>query len=279
MILSYHPCFEGEKNLLCAGRDPGAEDRDAIREADAVILPQGCYQSLFEMARKHCKHVFPNFDARFKYKGKIGQTQLFREKDVSHPKTETFLNIDTFTFKYGDIPPKSPFDFPFVFKFDWGGEGDNVFLLKSPEDFQRIMQAAIKFEKSGQNGFILQEYVPSENRSLRVVVIGQTMVSYWRIQSEMESFASNVAKGALVDTDTDPELQKKAIKSVKNFCLRTGIDLAGFDILFSSKDPVKTPLFLEINYFFGRRGLGGSEKFYEILNREIEKWIDRMGLK
>jgi len=278
MILSYHPCFEGEKNLLCAGREPGADDLDAIRAADAVILPQGCYQSLYEMARQNCKHVFPNFDARFKYKGKIGQNQLFREKNVPHPKTETHINIDTFSLKYGEIPPKPPFIFPFVFKFDWGGEGDHVFLIKSPEDFMRILQTAKKLENSSQKGFILQEYIPSENRSLRVVIIGQTMVSYWRIQHEIESFTSNIAKGAVVDFDADPELQKEAVTSVKDFCLRTGIDLAGFDILFSSGAGVNTPLFLEINYFFGRRGLGGSEKFYGILNREIVKWIDRIGL-
>ena len=209
---------------------------------------------------------------------KIGQIQLFREKKAAHPKTETYVTIDTFSLNYGGMPPKPAFDFPFVFKFGWGGEGDLVFLIKSPEDFLSVMQAARKFEKSGQNGFIIQEYIPSENRSLRVVIIGQTIISYWRIQRDKESFTSNIAKGAFIDFDTDPELQKEAVKSVKDFCLRTRIDLAGFDILFSSGAAVNTPLFLEINYFFGRRGLGGSEKFYAILNREIVKWIDRIGL-
>lgn len=278
MILSYHPCFEGEKNLLCAGREPGADDLRAIRAADAVILPQGCYRSLYEITHNNCKHIFPNFDARFKYKGKIGQIQLFREKNAAHPTTETYININTFSLNYGEMPPRPAFDFPFVFKFDWGGEGDHVFLIKSPEDFLSVMQTARNFEKSGQKGFIIQEYIPSENRSLRVVIIGQTIISYWRIQPDIESFTSNISKGAFIDFDTDPELQKEAVKSVKDFCLRTGIDLAGFDILFSSGAAVNTPLFLEINYFFGRRGLGGSEKFYEILNREIIKWIDRIGL-
>ncbi len=278
MILSYHPCFEGEKNLLCAGREPGADDLDAIRAADAVILPQGCYQTLYEMARNNCKHVFPNFDARFKYKGKIGQIQLFRKKNTAHPKTETFININAFSLNYGGMPPKPAFDFPFVFKFDWGGEGDHVFLIKSPEDFLSVMQTAKKFEKSGQKGFIIQEYIPSKNRSLRVVIIGQTIVSYWRIQRNIESLTSNIAKGAVIDFDADPELQKEAVKSVKDFCLRTGIDLAGFDILFSTGAAANTPLFLEVNYFFGRRGLGGSENFYTILNREIVKWIDCIGL-
>jgi len=277
MILSYHPCFEGEKNLLCAGREPGTDDLDAIRTADAVILPQGCYQSLYQMARNNCKHVFPNFDARFKYKGKIGQIQLFRKKNAAHPKTETYKNINAFSLNYGGMPPKPAFDFPFVFKFDWGGEGDYVFLIKSPEDFLTVMQTARKFEKSGQKGFIIQEYIPSKNRSLRVVIVGQTIISYWRIQRNRENFTSNIARGASIDFDTDPELQKEAVKSVKDFCLRTEIDLAGFDILFSSGATINSPLFLEINYFFGRRGLGGSEIFYEILNREIVKWLDRIG--
>jgi len=49
--------------------------------------------------------------------------------------------------------------------------------------------------------------------------------------------------------------------------------MAGFDLLFSSERKNRTPLFLEINYYFGRRGLGGSERFYEILNTEITKWL------
>jgi len=55
--------------------------------------------------------------------------------------------------------------------------------------------------------------------------------------------------------------------------------MAGFDLLFSSERKNRTPLFLEINYYFGRRGLGGSERFYEILIAEIEKKIDIIGLK
>jgi ribosomal protein S6--L-glutamate ligase len=35
---------------------------------------------------------------------------------------------------------------------------------------------------------------------------------------------------------------------------------------------------LEINYFFGRTGLGGSEKFLETLHQEINLWLKRIGL-
>ena len=278
MILSYHPCFEADNNRLCAGRDPGADDLAAMLATDAIILPQGCHESLYTMARSNCKHVFPNFDAKFKYQGKIGQIQLFQKINAAHPKTETHLNMDAFYLHYGSSPQKPIFDFPFVFKFDWGGDGDHVYLIQSVEDFSKVLQTARKYENSGQKGFIIQEYIPANNRSLRVVVIGRTIVSYWRIQSDTDHFLSNIAKGAMIDYDADPDLQKTAIKSVKNFCSHTRINLAGFDILFSSQAKDKKPLFLEINYFFGRHGLGGSEKFYDILTKEIMKWIESLGL-
>ncbi len=278
MILSYHPCFEADKNRLCAGRKPGTDDLAAILAADAVILPQGCYESLYTMARNNCKHVFPNFDAKFKYKGKIGQARLFQNINAAHPKTEIHLDMDAFSKHYGGPPEKPSFDFPFVFKFDWGGDGDHVYLIQSVENFSNVLQIARKYETSGQKGFIIQEYIPANNRSLRVVVIGRTIVSYWRIQRNTDHFLSNVAKGAIIDYDSDHDLQKTAITSVKNFCSQTRINLAGFDILFSSKKKVETPLFLEINYFFGRQGLGGSDNFYDILTKEIMKWIESLGL-
>jgi ribosomal protein S6--L-glutamate ligase len=276
MILSYHPCFVADKNLLCAGREPDANDLEAIKSADAVILPQGCYQSLYEMARNNCSHVFPNFDARFKYTGKIGQAKLFQEQNVAHPKTETYLNLDAFSKHYNGFPHNVAFDFPFVFKFDWGGEGDRVYLIKSASEFINVLRTAEKFEKTGQAGFIIQEYIPSKNRSLRVVVIGRTYISYWRFQKDTKCFCSNIAKGAEIDSDSDPDLQAAAVSSVIDFCFLTGINMAGFDVLFVFDKKIKNPLFLEINYYFGRKGLGGSEKFYEILNTEITKWLARI---
>lgn len=278
MILSFHPCFEADNNAICAGRNPGANELAAIKAADAVILPQGCRKSLYEMAVDNCPNVFPNYDARFKYLGKIGQIKLFRETMVSHPKTETFRTVEAFSDFYGKWPSRHPFSFPFVFKFDWGGEGDTVYLIKSSTEVENILQKTMAFEKTGQKGFLIQEYIPSQSRTLRIVVIGQKIVSYWRVQKNTECFYSSLAAGADIDPFSDPDLQDAAISYTKDFCKKTGINLAGFDFLFKSDAKIKEPLFLEINYFFGRHGLGGSEKFYALLNEEIKRWIDSVGL-
>lgn len=263
MIVSFHPLFEGDKYIICAGRDPNQKDLDAILAADAVLLPQGCRQSLYGMARKNCARVFPNYDTRFAYPGKIGQIRLFRETATPHPESRTYAALSDFD---GEFPA-----FPFVFKFDWGGEGHNVFLIRSHEDFEGIMEKTARFEKTGQRGFLLQEYVPTQNRDLRVVVIGRHVTSYWRVQKDDGNFRSNLSEGGVTDADSDPDLQEQGIGLVKDFCEKTGINLAGFDLLFSSES--KSFLFLEINYFFGRQGLGGSEKYYELLDAGIRDWL------
>ena len=81
----------------------------------------------------------------------------------------------------------------------------------------------------------------------------------------------------MIDMDSDPALRDKAVRCVKDFCSVTGINLAGFDLLFSADAKPTLPLFLEINYYFGRRGLGGSETFYSLLESEIEQWIESLG--
>lgn len=278
MILSFHPLFEADKNIICAGRKPDANDLSAINAADAIILPQGCYKSLFEMARDNCPNVFPDYEARFKFPGKIGQIRLFQKEKAAYPRSNICLNVGDFLNKSNKLPGKLPFDFPFVFKFDWGGEGETVYLIKSAAQLQEIIQKANMFERTGQPGFIIQEYIPSQNRSLRVVVIGKEVISYWRFQDDLQSFHTSIAKGASIDTDSDPDLQEMAVKSVKIFCQKTGINLAGFDLLFSTEQETAKPLFLEINYFFGRRGLGGSEKYYQLLEAEIHRWIKNIGL-
>lgn len=282
MILSFHPCIEGDRNITCAGRSPNGEDLKAIKAAHAVILSQGCSRILYEMASNHCGNVFPNLDGKFRYPGKAGQIELFQKNKAPHPKTETFRDIHTYTSRYGGKQPGGDFSYPFVFKFSWGGEGEFVHLIRSADDLDRIMQQAIAYERSGLKGFLLQECIPADGKTIRVVVVGQTIVSYWRIQDKKDQFYSSLAKGAVVDAVSDSIRRKAAERAVKQFCTETGINLAGFDLIFSTLSEAekdrREPLFLEINYFFGRKGLGGSEKFYALLRCEVEEWLSGLGM-
>lgn len=279
MILSFHPCYEADTNILCAGRQPDEKDLSAIREADAVVLPQGCREVLYHMARKNCRYVFPHYDARFQYPGKTGQARLFQTLEAPHPPTWVFEDTAHFR-RWGAAATDT--GFPLVFKLDWGGEGDTVFLLRSKTDLAHVLERAVAYERSGQRGFILQAVVPGSNRTLRVAVIGQAYRAYWRIQDNPFTFGTSVAKGAHVDAESDPDLRRRGEVLVRNFCRQARINLAGFDLIFNEsgghkKDP--RPVFLEINYFFGRTGLGGSAHFYVMLQAEIDRWLSGLGLQ
>jgi ribosomal protein S6--L-glutamate ligase len=278
MIVSFHPLFEADKNIICAGRQPNKADLSAIRAADAVILSQGCYRALYEMARDNCPHVFPNYDARFEYPGKINQIRLFRKFKISHPASEIFSDVVSFQQQHGETPATLSVDFPVVLKLDWGGEGETVYLVKSAGELREILQKITEYETSGQAGFILQDYIPSNRRTLRVVVLGRQVISYWRIQENNDGFYGNLSKGAIIDSEAQPELQHKAVALVKYLCQKTGINLAGFDVIFSSANGDPDPMLLEINYFFGRKGLGGSENYYRMLLAEIRNWLARRNL-
>lgn len=277
MIVSYHPLFEADKNIICAGRKPNGEDLAAIQAAKAVILGQGCYQSLYEMARANCSNVFPNYDAKFKYPGKIGQIKLFREINAKHPSTEIYYNIASFQKRFHPKSEPFPSEYPIVIKLDWGGEGDTVYLVNSAEQLQKTLKQTAEFEKSGQAGFLLQEYIASGNKTLRVVVIGNRFISYWRVQQSMHAFYTNLSKGAVIESKAEPGLQQKAVAVVKEVCQKTGINLAGFDVIFSSEIDDPEPMLLEVNYFFGRKGLEGSEAYYKILHEEIQAWLCGIG--
>lgn len=278
MILSFHPCYEADANLLCAGRDPDANDLAAIRRAEAVVLPQGCRESLYHMAIKNCRHVFPNYDARFGYPGKTGQARLFKAMNVPHPRTLVFDDLTQFN---GCPQVASTIDFPMVFKLDWGGEGETVLLLESRSDLDRALSKAAAFEHSGQPGFVLQSVVPHANQTLRVVVIGQTLKAYWRIQDNPKLFGNSLVQGARIDHEASPGHRRKALSLTSQFCQQTQINLAGLDFIFDEADQSNNdpqPLILEINYYFGRTGLGGSTPFYMMLQSEIDRWLTGLRL-
>ncbi|WP_093395738.1 ATP-grasp domain-containing protein [Thermodesulforhabdus norvegica] len=269
VVVSYHPVIEGDVNLILADRSIGEEDIYWLRRAKAVILPQGCRPELYFTALRYCPNVFPDYRARFLYPGKTGQIRLFRLLGVPHPKSRIFGSLS--------LCPKwfwRGLEYPVVVKSSWGGEGSNVYLLKSPDDADKILEELYRMERAGWPGFLVQDYVEAEGRDLRVVVVGHEFFCYWRVGRSETEFRYNLACGSRIEYPADRREVISAYNLVSYLVRRTGINLAGFDIIFSQKDlERRNPLFLEINYFFGRTGLGGNQKYYEILQRAVDRWL------
>ncbi len=247
-----------------------------MRRASAVLLPQGCPEPLYRAARAACESVFPNYDVRFRYPGKIGQIALFRAVGLPHPATRLFRSVDEFHLSAICYAPGRAR--PLVFKLDWGGEGETVFLLRSQEELEDRIAWTARLEASGQRGgFLLQEFIPCGGRSLRVVVIGERLTAYWRKREDPADFKASLAAGARIDRRSDPELRRSGLALARRLCRLTGINLAGIDLIFDERRSPPAPLLLEINYRFGRTGIGGSARFYRLLGEAARRWLQAIG--
>jgi ribosomal protein S6--L-glutamate ligase len=102
------------------------------------------------------------------------------------------------------------------------------------------------------------------------VVIGTSLYPYWRCQPDPAEFRNNVGRGASIDYNLDPDLREKGVACVRLFCEKTGINLAAFDLLFDRSRPDPEPLLSEINFMFGRKGVGGSARFLTYLQQAVD---------
>ena len=133
-------------------------------------------------------------------------------------------------------------------------------------------------EAARPSRFLTQEVVPAEGHALRAVVLGREVITYWKRPQRENQGITTISRGAVIDGDWRPDLQQKAAAQTRKLAAAAGIDLAAVDFVLPLAHPEPSPLFLEINYYFGRRGLGGSVSFYQRLFKAIQVWLEERGL-
>jgi len=276
MILSFHPCFAADTQIILADRTLGADDLRLIREAHAIILPQSCSRQLYQACKSYSALLFPNYDMKFEYPGKIGQSLLIRKLGCPQPETMTWPSVEVFRNRIGQ-KQVFPHPVPFLIKEDWGHEADGVHLIRDEKALNSALERIILLERSGQQGFITQGWIASEGNVLRAVILGKKIITYWKRPDQPDGVITTISRGARIDELWRPDLQAKGEVQAQRLSASTGINLAAIDYVFSLSDPDPQPLFLEINYYFGRRGLGGSLQYYRLLYRAIQEWLSENG--
>ena len=277
MILSFHPCFDTDVQVILGDRGLDSADHKLIRGAGAIILPQGCPENLYGACSGSSAHVFPNYKMRFKYPGKIGQSLLFKDFGLPHPKTLRWYAVKKFKKSYPE-PGMFPHKLPFFIKDDKSHEADGVFLVKDSPSLLVALDYLIQREGSDMPGFVTQEFVPCGGNVLRAVIIGKLIFTYWKRPHRPGQVITTISQNAIVDRNWKPGLQAKGKEQARLLTEKTGINLAAVDFVFPPSFKNPSPLFLEINYYFGRRGLGGSENYYRLLHKAIQEWLVEAGL-
>ncbi len=276
MILSFHSCFLADTQVILGDGTLDAHDRHHIEAADVIILPQTCPLELYQACKKASALLFPNYDARFKYPGKIGQSRLFKKLELSHPKTEPWPSVKAFRNKHlkgGSLPHKTPF----VIKADKTHEAEGVHIVQDSTTLESALEAMERLENSGLSGFVSQEWIETEGNVLRVVIMGKSLRSYWKRAEGSREKVAAISRGAMIDENWRPDLQEKGKTQAQRLSANTGINLAAIDFVFPFSHSDPQPLFLEVNYSFGRLGLGGSQNFYLLLFAVLQEWLAEKG--
>ena len=273
MILSFHPCFTADHQIILGDRSLNEADRRLIRNAHAVILPQGRANGVFQESLAAGTPMFPNYEMRHAYPGKVGQSRLFHTFQLPHPRTFRWEKVGLFRER-----PCPPHEFPFVIKDDRSHEAEGVFVVTDPKSLKTALDFLVLKERDENNGFVTQDFVASGGNVLRAVIMGKQILTYWKRPVKTGQTITTISRGARIDHDWKPAFQEKGEAQARVLARRTGIDLAAVDFVFplSIKEPL--PLFLEINYFFGRRGLGGMDAYYRLVFRAIQDWLKGIGL-
>ena len=202
---------------------------------------------------------------------------MFHDFGCAHPRTRCWSDVGEFRNACPDMS-HIPHQTPFLVKDDKSHEAEGVFWIDSPSTLSNALDTLKKWERSGNYGFITQGYVPSQGNVLRTVIIGEKLTTYWKRPSKTGQIITTISKGAKIDHHWEPHLQKKGASAAGFLARKTGINLAAVDFVFNHSETDPDPIFLEINYYFGRKGLGGSEQYYARLYDAIRNWLKREGL-
>jgi ribosomal protein S6--L-glutamate ligase len=259
-FVSFRPTVPMEENLPPYS-DPGEPAiASLLQRATGVLLPQYVTQWRYHEITRNARAWFPRLDARFAYHGKTRQILLFRKTGVRHPQSRTYSTPGQL---YQDFRAKgSPWGYPLVLKGDTGGGGSFVFPIYQCTDMSRYVERLPPDRPA-----LLQRWVEHGGKDLRVVVYGTHTVSYFRVGEGQ--FYNNVCRGGRLDHAGWPHLQEKGSAAVLRLCGMAGIDVAGFDLMFPDDGE---PVFVEINYHFGRKGLGGTKGHQSHLLNAIHTW-------
>ncbi len=271
MILSFHPCFTADKQIIFYSRRKiNGNDISLINSAELIILPQACSEELYKLCEESGADVFPDYRTRFRYPGKTGQSFLIKEKGLDQPITFVWNSTEDFLKKFDE---SHNHEYPFILKADKAHEGEGIFVIKKKSELNSALH---ELEKK-RNKFVSQEFILSHGNILRVVIMGDNYISYWKRPGDSQSEITSMKNGAVVDGEWRPELQKKGRAEAKKLSNRTGINLAALDFIFNIDEENPKALLLEINYYFGRRGLGGTINYYKMLHETLIKWMENHG--
>ncbi len=167
-------------------------------------------------------------------------TQLALQKNnIPMPRTYVAATTAAARSIFGQV------NYPIIMKFPNGTQGKGVLVAESFPSASSIMDAL----SSLRQPFIIQEFVDTDGKDIRVIVIGEEVVAAYQREAAKNEIRSNIHQGGSgAQIELDDETKRLAIKAAK----AVGAQICGVDILLCSH---KGPLVIEVNVSPGLQGV------------------------
>lgn len=213
--------------------DAWLRERERLLAADWLLYPE--YWQVNALVYGLGRRIFPSISSYHLGHDKVEMTRAFEAVAPAHtPHTLILPATPTAVEQILDS-----FSFPFVAKTVRSAMGEGVYRIEDREDLLRYVRA--------HEVLYVQELLPIV-RDLRVVWVGnRVLTAYWR-QAPEGGFHNNVARGGQVCFEAVPP---RALALVEEVAGRLGIDHAGFDVAVVDGHCY----LLEFNVKFGTQGL------------------------
>lgn len=275
-IVSYHTGLEAEANFVLISQRPlERADALALASAEAVLLPQVCRSDLCALVAACGVAHFPRPAAHLSLDGKVGNRRLFSGLGLPQPDTVEFASLQQAVEAWqGGHPAVRGLGTPLVAKGAGDGMGRNVFLVSGPDQLAGLAGRLETACPRGPQGLVLQRYLPGASE-MRVVLLGSGFRAYWH-QPALGEFRANLNQGGGWRSDGPAHELEAGLALARRLQDAAGIDIAGVDIIFPAGGGA---LLLEVNFYFGRQGLGGGEIYMGMYLEAVRAWLVGLGLE
>lgn len=182
-------------------------------------------------------NVFPKHSETILWENKAYMHQVFFLEKVNEPKTTIFGSLEDLL--------NTKINFPFLVKAEHSCSSEGIYKIASWDDMGDLVSNK-KFIAENKR-IIVQELI-NMRKDLRVILVkGEILHHYWRINLNDEWKPTSTSYGSKVDFNFFPEQWRQhIIDTFKSLNLTTG----AFDITWQNDDLSTKPLYLEVSPFY-----------------------------
>ncbi len=196
--------------------------------------------NVLEQLEKQGNEICPSLHEAKHWENKIWMHEQFKACQVNEPTTL----LHSISKAEGNNALPEGWNPPFLVKDPHSAGSGGVYKVNSTQEYGTLVA---DLQKNGVEKVIIQTLL-NIRRDMRVIIIdGEIVLHYWRINLAKEWKPTSTSHGSNVDFISFPEQWREYILATYR---RLNIRLAAFDVLWDNDDLETTPIFLEVSPSF-----------------------------